>query len=194
MARCVSPARGHPVPRPRCGASSLRGPAPTVASPAIPVRSGRMDTLEAARQRLRPAGGVRRVDRAGAGSAGASSNTRAAAGPGSVLAEGSPLPSPPWHRGGKKPWRGGGRRGGQCQAGGLAFRCPLLGAGRPRSLGVPRLTAAASRQLLLPALLPAPAPGRCALAFSTEHLDWQRLLPRLEDGSGAGPRRGGVMI
>lgn len=90
--------------------------------------------------------------------------------------------------------RGGGRRGGQCQAGGLAFGCPLLGAGRPRSLGVLRLTAAASRQLLLPAFLPAPAPGRCALAVSTEHLDWGRLLPRLEDWSGAGPRRGGVMI
>nr|BAE23332.1 unnamed protein product [Mus musculus] len=82
-----------------------------------------------------------------------------------------------------KPRRGGGRRGGQCQAGGFAFRCPLLGAGRPHSLGVPRLTAAASRQLLLPALLPAPAPGRCALAFSTEHLDWGRLLLGLEDWS-----------
>lgn len=48
--------------------------------PAVPARAGRMDTLEAARQRLRPAGGVRRVDRAGAGSAGASSSARAAAG------------------------------------------------------------------------------------------------------------------
>lgn len=37
MARCVSPARGHPVPRPRCGAPSLRGPAPTV--PSLPFRS-----------------------------------------------------------------------------------------------------------------------------------------------------------
>ncbi|XP_073928417.1 uncharacterized protein [Castor canadensis] len=65
-----------------------------------------------------------------------------------------------------EPRKGGGRRGGQCQAGLLR-----AGASHPPSLGVPRVTAAAARQLLLLALLPTPAPGRCALAFPTEHLD-----------------------
>lgn len=95
-----------PCPRPSRAQAPLWRPEPSwpgahCSVPAIPVRSGRMDTLEAVRQRLQPAGGVRRVDWAGAGSAAASSSARAAAGPGSVLAEGSPLPSPPWHRGGR---------------------------------------------------------------------------------------------
>lgn len=151
-------------------APELRWPGTHRSVPAAPARAGRMDTL--------------RLPGSGRGRLGASDM-----GIGQVRGrQEPPLLRGPWRaqeRPGRgqppafvpvasrgKPRRGGGRRGGQCQAGGLAFRCPLLGAGRPRSLGVPRLTAAASRQLLLPALLPAPAPGRCALAFSTEHLDW----------------------
>lgn len=196
MARCVSPARGHPAPGPRRGAPSRRGLALTVASP--PFRP----ELAAWTHLRLPGSGCGRLGASDVwtGQVRGRQELPLVRGPpraGHVPAEGSPRPSPPWHRGGK-PRRGGGRRGGQCQAGGLAFRCPLLGAGRragrPRSLGVPRLTAAGSRQLLPPALLPAPAPGRCALAFPTEHLDSGRLLPRPENWSGAGPRRGGVRI
>lgn len=179
MARCVSPAHRHPVLCPLHSTPSCRGLAPTVASP--PLRPEPAAWTHSGCPAAAATGWGRQTwgqGRCGVGRSLLSCEGRG--GSGSVPAEGSPLLSPPWHRGGK-PRRGGGRRGGQCQAGGLAFRCPLLGAGRPRSLGIPRLTAAASRQLLLPALLPAPAPGRCALAFSTEHLDWGRLLPRLED-------------
>lgn len=132
--------------------------------PSCPRRSGPSrphgHTL-AARQRPRPAGGVRHGDRAGAGLAGAISRARVVAGLGASRPRAAPCFRPGGIAG--KPWIGGGRRGGQCQAGGLAFRCPLLGAGRPRCLGVPRLTAAASRQLTRSAFLPAPAPGGAPL-------------------------------
>lgn len=169
MARCVSLARGYPVPRPRRGAPSRRGLVLTVASP--PLRPEPAAWTHSGCPAAAAAGWGRHTWGQGRCGVGRSLlSCEGHGGPGRVPAEGSPPSSPPWHRGGK-PRRGGGRRGGQCQAGGLAFRCPLLGTGCPRSLGVPWLTAAASRQLLLPALLPAPAPGRCALAFSTEHLD-----------------------
>ena len=67
------------------------------------------------------------------------------------------------------------------------LRYLLLRASRPPSLGAPGVTAAAARQLLLPALLPTPGLG-CALACLTEHLHWGDSFRGERTGSGPGPK------
>lgn len=163
--------------------------------PSRPRRSGPSrphgHTL-AARQRPRPAGGVRHGDRAGAGLAGAISRARVVAGLGASRPRAAPCFRPRGIAGEAEDWR---REAGWAVSGRRA-RLPLP-APRGRSPALPR--GAPANSCCEPTAAPVGAPvrtcpGRCALAFSTEHLDWGRLLPRLEDWAGAGPRRGGVMI
>lgn len=64
---------------------------------------------------------------------------------------------------------------------GSPFRYLLLRASRPPSLGVPGVTAAAARQLLLLALLPTPGLGEMRPCLPHRASALGRLLPRRED-------------
>lgn len=152
-----------PCPRPSRARGPLQLPEPPGPGahrrvPAMPARAGRMDSLRAALQRLRPAGGVRRVDRAGAGPAGSSPSAGAAAGRGAFRPRAAPCLGPCGTAG--RPRRGGGRRGGQCQAGGLAFRCPLLGAARPPARPPAQPRGGPANSCCEPTAAPAGAPAR----------------------------------
>lgn len=84
---------------------------------------------------------------------------------------------------------------GLLRARGLTFRYLPRGASHPPSLGVFGVTAAAARQLRLPALLsPHLASGRCALAFLTQRLHWGDPFLGERTGFGPGLRQGGSMI
>lgn len=78
---------------------------------------------------------------------------------------------------------------------GLAFRYLHLGASRLPSFGVPGITAAAARQLLLLAVLPASGLWEVRPCLPHPASALGGLLPWREDWvSGPGPRQGGAMI
>lgn len=78
---------------------------------------------------------------------------------------------------------------------GLAFRYLHLGASRLPSFGVPGITAAAARQLLLLAVLPTSGLWEVRPCLPHPASALGGLLPWREDWvSGPGPRQGGAMI
>lgn len=64
----------------------------------------------------------------------------------------------------------------------------------PARAGVPGVTAASARQLLLPALLPTPGAREVRPRLPHRASAPRRLLPCREHWSGPGPRQGGAMI
>lgn len=159
MARCVSSAGA--VPRPRC-VVSLQSAEPSSwhRVPATAPRAGRMESLRSPERRPRPGRAVRRGDRSAAGLAEVLPD-EGRSGPGATRPLGASCAAAGASCGEAEE----GRRGGQCQAGGLAFRSGRSGTPARAASGA-RVTAAAVRQLSLPALLPAPGPGRCTLPAS----------------------------